>query len=304
MLPCDGVRGRRGRLPGARSGARRGDRRHAGDRRRQRHPCFALFQTGDTLASRIADQFQGATTKLQIASLFYLGVILLVIGLLANLAAQLIVRRFDAHTRRRAMSDATRSDPLRRDWRRTTGARRISATRGRRPRAGHAQRRSSSTPRGPLSAVRITCAAASWSAGSSRAPRPRRRCSRWPCWRPSSSRSHHAAASVLSIGFLDQGPAADAAEYARRRDRAGDRRHGVADRGGDADRDAHGDPGRALSDRVRRAQAGPRDQAGARSAERDCRRSSSGCSSSGCSSSGTTRAASPARSRWRSSCCR
>jgi phosphate transport system permease protein len=54
----------------------------------------SLFRTGDTLASRIADQYQGATTKLQIASLFYLGVLLLVIGLLANLAAQMIVRRF------------------------------------------------------------------------------------------------------------------------------------------------------------------------------------------------------------------
>jgi phosphate transport system permease protein len=55
----------------------------------------SLFQTGDTLASRIADQYQGATTKLQIASLFYLGLILLAIGLLANIAAQLIARRFD-----------------------------------------------------------------------------------------------------------------------------------------------------------------------------------------------------------------
>jgi phosphate transport system permease protein len=55
----------------------------------------SLFQTGDTLASRIADQFQGAANKLTIASLFYLGLILLVIGLLANLAAQLITRRFD-----------------------------------------------------------------------------------------------------------------------------------------------------------------------------------------------------------------
>ena len=54
----------------------------------------SLFRTGDTLASRIADQYQGATTKLQIASLFYLGVLLLVIGLLANLAAQMIVRHF------------------------------------------------------------------------------------------------------------------------------------------------------------------------------------------------------------------
>ncbi len=56
----------------------------------------SLFRTGDTLASRIADQFQGATTKLQISSLFYLGALLLAIGLLANLAAQLIVRRFTA----------------------------------------------------------------------------------------------------------------------------------------------------------------------------------------------------------------
>jgi phosphate transport system permease protein len=55
----------------------------------------SLFQTGDTLASRIADQFQGAASKLEIASLFYLGLILLVIGLVANLAAQLITRRFD-----------------------------------------------------------------------------------------------------------------------------------------------------------------------------------------------------------------
>jgi phosphate transport system permease protein len=55
----------------------------------------SLFQTGDTLASRIADQYQGATTTLHIASLFYLGLILLVIGLLANIAAQLIGRRFD-----------------------------------------------------------------------------------------------------------------------------------------------------------------------------------------------------------------
>src|SRR5207302_1191658 len=40
----------------------------------------SLFATGDTLASRIANQFQGATTKLQISALFYLGALLLVIG--------------------------------------------------------------------------------------------------------------------------------------------------------------------------------------------------------------------------------
>ena len=55
----------------------------------------SLFDTGDTLASRIADQFAGATSELHVASLFYLGVILLVIGLISNLLAQWIGRRFD-----------------------------------------------------------------------------------------------------------------------------------------------------------------------------------------------------------------
>jgi phosphate transport system permease protein len=55
---------------------------------------WSLFATGDTLASRIAGQYQGASTKLQIASLVYLAAILLVISLLVNLAAQVIVRRF------------------------------------------------------------------------------------------------------------------------------------------------------------------------------------------------------------------
>jgi phosphate transport system permease protein len=58
----------------------------------------SLFQPGDTLASRIAGQYQGAVTKLQISSLFYLAAILLVIGLLTNVAAQLIVHRFERQT--------------------------------------------------------------------------------------------------------------------------------------------------------------------------------------------------------------
>jgi phosphate transport system permease protein len=56
----------------------------------------SLFATGDTLASRIAGEFIGASSKLQIASLFYLAGILLVIGLLTNLLAQMIVRRFES----------------------------------------------------------------------------------------------------------------------------------------------------------------------------------------------------------------
>jgi phosphate transport system permease protein len=54
----------------------------------------SLFKTGDTLAARIANQFPGALTEMHKASLFYLGVILLVIGLASNLIAQWIGRRF------------------------------------------------------------------------------------------------------------------------------------------------------------------------------------------------------------------
>jgi phosphate transport system permease protein len=52
-----------------------------------------LFGGGDTLASKIAASYQGSTTNLQTASLVYLGLILLVFSLLANLSAQWIVRR-------------------------------------------------------------------------------------------------------------------------------------------------------------------------------------------------------------------
>jgi phosphate transport system permease protein len=54
----------------------------------------SLFATGDTLASKIAGEYQGAATNIQIASLVYLAAILLVISLLVNLAAQFIARRF------------------------------------------------------------------------------------------------------------------------------------------------------------------------------------------------------------------
>ena len=54
----------------------------------------SLFKTGDTLAARIANEFPGALTEMHKASLFYLGVILLVIGLVSNLVAQWIGRRF------------------------------------------------------------------------------------------------------------------------------------------------------------------------------------------------------------------
>jgi phosphate transport system permease protein len=58
----------------------------------------SLFATGDTLAARIANEFPGAITEMHKASLYYLGAILLVIGLGANLTAQWIGRRFDYRT--------------------------------------------------------------------------------------------------------------------------------------------------------------------------------------------------------------
>ncbi len=54
---------------------------------------WSLFATGDTLASRIASEYQGAATSLQISSLAYLAAILLVLALIANVVARLIVRR-------------------------------------------------------------------------------------------------------------------------------------------------------------------------------------------------------------------
>jgi len=56
---------------------------------------WSLFQPGDTLASRIAAQYQGAVSNIHIASIVYLALILLVFALLTNLAAQVIVRRFE-----------------------------------------------------------------------------------------------------------------------------------------------------------------------------------------------------------------
>jgi phosphate transport system permease protein len=61
----------------------------------------SLFQTGDTLAARIALQFQGAFSAQHTASLFYLAAILLVIGLLTNVFAQWIGSRFDVTKRAR-----------------------------------------------------------------------------------------------------------------------------------------------------------------------------------------------------------
>jgi phosphate transport system permease protein len=57
------------------------------------HP--SLFTTGDTMASRIALQFQDPYSKLHTASMFYLAVILLAIALVTNIFAQWIAHRVD-----------------------------------------------------------------------------------------------------------------------------------------------------------------------------------------------------------------
>jgi phosphate transport system permease protein len=52
-----------------------------------------LFDPGNTLASKIAAEYQGFTTQLHQASLIYLALILLIFSLIANVIAQVIVRR-------------------------------------------------------------------------------------------------------------------------------------------------------------------------------------------------------------------
>jgi phosphate transport system permease protein len=58
------------------------------------HLPSSLFRPADTLASRIASQYQGADPGLPVASLVYLAVILLAITLVTNVSAQLLVRRW------------------------------------------------------------------------------------------------------------------------------------------------------------------------------------------------------------------
>jgi phosphate transport system permease protein len=56
---------------------------------------LSLFSPGDTIASRVANQYQGAVSNIQIASLIYLALILLVITFITNYAAQRVVKRFE-----------------------------------------------------------------------------------------------------------------------------------------------------------------------------------------------------------------
>jgi phosphate transport system permease protein len=57
---------------------------------------LSLFKGGNTLASEMASNFAGAGTAFELSSLFYLGLILLVITFITNVAAQRIVHRFES----------------------------------------------------------------------------------------------------------------------------------------------------------------------------------------------------------------
>src|SRR4051812_31918350 len=63
------------------------------------HLPRSLFAPGDTLASRIASQYQGANPGLAVASLVYLAVILLAITLVRNISARPLVGRFEQQRR-------------------------------------------------------------------------------------------------------------------------------------------------------------------------------------------------------------
>jgi phosphate transport system permease protein len=60
---------------------------------------ISLFESGDTLASRIAAQYQAAATNIHISSIVYLALVLLVFALITNVVAQLIVKRFELQMR-------------------------------------------------------------------------------------------------------------------------------------------------------------------------------------------------------------
>src|SRR5439155_11474069 len=56
---------------------------------------LSVFEPGDTIASRVANQYQGAISNTQIAALIYLALVLLVITFVSNYAAQRVVKRFE-----------------------------------------------------------------------------------------------------------------------------------------------------------------------------------------------------------------
>jgi phosphate transport system permease protein len=60
---------------------------------------LSLFEGGNTLASQLASSYQSAPTKIELQSLVYLGLILLVITFGTNVVAQRIIKRFEFQRR-------------------------------------------------------------------------------------------------------------------------------------------------------------------------------------------------------------
>jgi phosphate transport system permease protein len=56
---------------------------------------LSLFGQGNTLASQLASSYQSAPTNIELQSLVYLGLILLVITFVTNVVAQRVIRRFE-----------------------------------------------------------------------------------------------------------------------------------------------------------------------------------------------------------------
>ncbi len=65
---------------------------------------LSLFGHSDTLAARIAGQYNGASTNLQTSSLVYLATILLVISLAVNIGAQFLIKPIDRRPRRQRIA--------------------------------------------------------------------------------------------------------------------------------------------------------------------------------------------------------
>ena len=77
----------------------RGDRGRIRDRGRERDPRQSCFSRARRFAERIANQFPSPDNPLHTASMFYAGLILLVICLLTSLGARAIAGRFDVARR-------------------------------------------------------------------------------------------------------------------------------------------------------------------------------------------------------------
>jgi phosphate transport system permease protein len=57
----------------------------------------SVFETGNTLAARIAQDIQYPVNQSQVHAIFYLALILLVMGVVTNLSARYIARRYDVN---------------------------------------------------------------------------------------------------------------------------------------------------------------------------------------------------------------